>query len=106
MIVTTTSNIDGKRIVKYCGVIAGEAVLRVSFFKDSFTDRGDVIEGRSSTYEKELLRARSIALDELQERATECGANAVVGVDIDYQLFGRDNRMLMVSVSGTPVVVE
>ena len=106
MIVTTTSSIDGKRIIKYCGVIAGEAVLGINFFRDSFAEIGDVAEGRSSAYEKELQRARNIALRELQERAAECGANAVVGVDIDYKIIGRDNRMLMVSARGTTVIVE
>ena len=74
MIVTTTSSIDGKRIIKYCGVIAGEAVLGINFFRDSFAEIGDVAEGRSSTYEKELQRARNIALRELQERAAEVSA--------------------------------
>lgn len=106
MIVTTTSSIDGKRIIKYCGVIAGEVVLGINFFKDSFARIDDVVEGRSNTYEKELRRARSIVLDELQERAAECGANAVVAVDIDYQLFGKGSRILLVSASGTTVVVE
>jgi uncharacterized protein YbjQ (UPF0145 family) len=106
MQITTTPTIDGKRITKYCGVIAGEAILGANVFKDLFAGIRDLVGGRSATYERELQRARDIALQELKERATEMGANAVVGVDLDYEVLGAGNGMLMVSASGTAVVVE
>ncbi|ENM3964841.1 heavy metal-binding domain-containing protein [Vibrio cholerae] len=106
MIVTTTPNIEGKRIVRYCGVIAGEAILGANIFKDLFAGIRDIVGGRSGTYERELEKARAIALEELQQYAVALGANAVVGIDLDYETFGKANGMLMVSVSGTAVVVE
>lgn len=106
MIVTTTPTIEGKRIVRYCGVIAGEAILGANIFKDLFAGIRDIVGGRSATYEHELQKARIIALAELEERAKELGANAVVGIDLDYETFGKTNGMLMVSVSGTAVFVE
>lgn len=106
MQLTTTPNIEGKRITKYCGVIAGEAILGANLFKDLFAGIRDLVGGRSATYEKELQRAREIALEELQQRAQDLGANAVVGIDIDYEIMGKDNGMLMVSASGTAVIVE
>jgi uncharacterized protein YbjQ (UPF0145 family) len=106
MQVTTTPGIDGRRITKYCGVIAGEAILGANVFKDIFAGIRDLVGGRSATYERELQRARDIALEELQQRAQELGANAVVGVDLDYEVLGANNGMLMVSASGTAVVVE
>jgi uncharacterized protein YbjQ (UPF0145 family) len=104
MLVTTTPTIEGKRITKYCGVVAGEAILGANIFKDLFAGIRDLVGGRSGTYERELQRARDIALKELQERATELGGNAVVGIDLDYEVMGQNNGMLMVSVSGTAVV--
>ena len=104
--ITTTPSIEGKRITKYCGVLAGEAILGANLFKDLFAGIRDLVGGRSATYERELQRAREIALQELQQRAEEAGANAVVGVDLDYEVLGQDNGMLMVSASGTAVVVE
>ncbi|EGU19881.1 hypothetical protein SX4_2529 [Vibrio mimicus SX-4] len=106
MIVTTTPNVEGKRIVRYCGVIAGEAILGANIFKDLFAGIRDIVGGRSGTYERELEKARAMALEELQQQATALGANAVVGVDLDYETFGKTNGMLMVSISGTAVVVE
>lgn len=106
MLVSTTPTIEGKSITKYCGVIAGEAILGANIFKDLFAGIRDLVGGRSGTYERELQRAREIALKELQERAQELGANAVVGVDIDYEVLGSGASMLMVSVSGTAVVLE
>jgi len=104
--ITTTPSIEGKRITKYCGVLAGEAILGADLFKDLFAGIRDLVGGRSATYERELQRAREIALQELQQRAEEAGANAVVGVDLDYEVLGQNNGMLMVSASGTAVVVE
>lgn len=106
MQMTTTPNLEGKRIVRYCGVVAGEAILGANIFKDLFAGIRDLVGGRSGTYEKELQRARDIAMKELAERAAEMGANAVVGIDLDYEVMGEKNGMLMVSASGTAVVVE
>ena len=106
MIVTTTTGIEGKRILAYKGVIAGEAILGANMFKDLFAGIRDLVGGRSGTYERELQRAREIALAELEQKANDLGANAVVGVDIDYEVLGQNNGMLMVSASGTAVVVE
>ncbi|USD68085.1 heavy metal-binding domain-containing protein [Vibrio sp. SCSIO 43136] len=105
MIVTTTQSVDGKKITQYKGVIAGEAILGANVFKDLFAGLRDIVGGRSATYEAELQRAREIALNELAQKALELGANAVVGVDIDYEVLGSNNGMLMVSASGTAVVV-
>lgn len=106
MIISTTPSIDGQKITKYCGVIAGEAILGANLFKDLFAGIRDLVGGRSATYEKELQRAREIALNELEERARQLGANAVVGVDLDYEVLGQGNGMLMVSASGTAVVIQ
>ena len=106
MLVTTTPSIEGKRITRYCGVISGEAIMGANLFKDLFAGIRDLVGGRSATYEREMQRAREIALKELQERAVDLGANAVVGVDLDYEVLGEKNGMLMVSASGTAVVVE
>jgi len=106
MIVTTTPSIEGKRITKYCGVVAGEAILGANLFKDVFAGIRDLVGGRSATYERELQRARELALSEMQEKAQEAGGNAIVGVDLDYEVLGQGNGMLMVSASGTAVLVE
>jgi uncharacterized protein YbjQ (UPF0145 family) len=106
MIVTTTPNIEGKKIFKYLGLVTGEAVMGANMFKDMFASIRDIVGGRSGSYEKELRKARDMALQELEESATGLGANAVVGVDIDYEVLGEKNGMLMVSVSGTAVRVE
>jgi uncharacterized protein YbjQ (UPF0145 family) len=106
MLVTTTPNIEGRKITNYCGVVAGEAILGANVFKDLFAGIRDLVGGRSATYERELQRARDIAIDELTEKAAALGGNAVVGVDLDYEVLGQGNGMLMVSASGTAVVVE
>ena len=106
MHLTTTPTLEGKRITRYCGIVAGEAVLGANVFKDMFAGIRDIVGGRSGTYEKELRKARQYALDELSEQAEELGANAVVGIDLDYEVLGEKNGMLMVSASGTAVVVE
>jgi uncharacterized protein YbjQ (UPF0145 family) len=106
MQVTTTPGIDGKRITKYFGIVTGEAILGANVFKDLFAGIRDIVGGRSATYEAELHRARDIALTEMQAHAQERGANAVVGVDLDYEVLGSGNGMLMVSASGTAVIVE
>ncbi len=106
MLMTTTPSIEGSKIVRYCGVVTGEAILGANIFKDLFAGIRDIVGGRSATYEKELQRARDIAFAELSERAGRLGANAVVGIDLDYEVLGQGNGMLMVSASGTAVVVE
>ncbi|MBL1378296.1 heavy metal-binding domain-containing protein [Zobellella iuensis] len=106
MDMTTTPSIEGKRIRKYCGVVAGEAILGANLFKDLFANIRDLVGGRSATYERELQRARDLALQELEQKARALGANAVVGIDLDYEVLGQNNGMLMVSASGTAVIVE
>jgi len=106
MELTTTPSIEGRKIKRYCGIVAGEAVLGANVFKDMFASVRDIVGGRSGTYENELRKARRIALDELSEQARELGANAVLGIDLDYEVLGEKNGMLMVSASGTAVVVE
>jgi uncharacterized protein YbjQ (UPF0145 family) len=105
MIVTTTPSIDGKTVREYKGVVAGEAILGANLFRDFFAGIRDIVGGRSGSYEKSLREARSIALREIEDEASRLGANAVVGVDIDYEVIGEQGSMLMVSVSGTAVVV-
>ncbi len=106
MIISTTPTVEGHKVTKYCGVVAGEAILGANLFKDLFAGIRDLVGGRSATYERELQHARDIALKELEDRARELGANAVIGVDLDYEVLGQGNGMLMVSASGTAVVVE
>jgi uncharacterized protein YbjQ (UPF0145 family) len=104
--VTTTPAIEGRRIVRYAGLVTGEAIMGANIFKDLFAGIRDIVGGRSAAYERELRNARDIALAELRQAAAEMGANAVVGVDIDYETVGANGSMLMVSISGTAVVVE
>lgn len=106
MIITTTSSIEGKRIKEYKGIITGEAILGANIFRDMFAAVRDIVGGRSAAYERELGKAREIALEDLEDWAEELGANAVVGVDIDYESFGQSNGMMMVSATGTAVIVE
>ena len=106
VISTTTPSIEGRRITAYHGIVVGEAILGANVFRDMFAGIRDVIGGRSGAYEKSLQEARSIALREMEERAAEAGGNAVVGVDLDYEVVGKDGGMLMVSASGTAVSVE
>ncbi|MBK8815673.1 MAG: heavy metal-binding domain-containing protein [Methylococcaceae bacterium] len=106
MPLTTTPSFEGKRITKYCGIVAGEAILGANLFKDLFAGIRDMVGWRSATYERELQRARDIALQELQQRVHELVANAIDGVDPDYQVLDQGNRILMVSASGTAVVIE
>lgn len=106
MIITTTPNVEGKKIVAYKGIVFGEVIAGVNFAKDFVAGLSNFFGGRSATYEEELLNARTTALHELEQRAHATGANAVVGVDIDYEVLGVDNGMLMVTASGTAVIVE
>ena len=106
VIVTTTNSIEGRRITAYRGVVVGEAIMGANFVRDFFAGITDIVGGRSGAYESKLQDAREVAFQELEARAAKLGANAVVGVDIDYEVVGKDGSMLMVSVSGTAVVVE
>ena len=106
MIVTTTPSIEGRRIAEYKGIVFGEVISGVNFIKDFTAGLSNFFGGRSATYEEELMQARANALAELQQRAEALGANAVVGVDVDYEVLGANNGMLMVTASGTAVVVE
>lgn len=106
MLVTTTPSIEGRRIVEYRGIVTGEAIMGANVFKDLFAGLRDIVGGRSGTYERELQRARDVAMDELVQAAEAAGANAVVGIDLDYEVLGQNNGMLMVTASGTAVVVQ
>lgn len=106
MLVTTTSVLEGKEIVAYKGIVFGEVVSGVNFLKDMFSGITDVLGGRSNIYENELQEAREKAIDEMCRRAERLGANAVIAVDVDYEVLGKENGMLMVSVSGTAVTVR
>ena len=101
MILTTTQSIEGRTIVEYKGIVFGEVISGVNFFKDFGAGIRNLIGGRSSSYEKELLEARRKALSELEERARLMGDDAVVGIDIDYEVLGEGGGMLMVTASGT-----
>ncbi|MBK4217221.1 heavy metal-binding domain-containing protein [Paracoccus caeni] len=103
MIVTTTPAIEGHRITAYHGVVTGETILGANIFRDVFAGIRDIVGGRSASYEKALGEAREIALNEMQDRARQMGGNAVVGVDLDYEVI---NNMLMVSASGTAVTID
>ncbi|NLD58276.1 MAG: putative heavy metal-binding protein [Clostridiales bacterium] len=106
MIVTTTPSIEGKHIVEYRGIVFGEVISGVNFIKDFAAGLSNFFGGRSASYEEELITARENALREMEQRAREVGANAVVGVDIDYEVLGANNGMLMVTASGTAVVCQ
>jgi uncharacterized protein YbjQ (UPF0145 family) len=106
MIQSTTPSIQGKNISSYHGVVTGEAILGANIFKDFFASIRDIVGGRSAAYERELNRARTIAFDEMSQQAAELGANAIVGIDIDYETVGAKGGMLMVSVSGTAVIIN
>lgn len=102
MIVTTTPTVEGRKIAAYHGVVVGEAILGANVFRDVFAGITDILGGRSSAYEQSLAEARGTAIGEMEERAREMGGNAVVGVDLDYEVI---NNMLMVSASGTAVTL-
>lgn len=106
MIVTTTHGIDGQQVERYLGLVTGEAILGANLFRDLFAGIRDIVGGRSGAYEKELAKAREIAIQEMVAQAQQRGANAVIGVDLDYEVLGQANGMLMVTASGTAVVVK
>ncbi|MCU4137488.1 MAG: putative pentameric protein YbjQ [Thermodesulfobacteria bacterium] len=104
MLVSTTPNVEGKKIVKYLGLVSGEAIMGANLFKDLFAGIRDIVGGRAAAYEKELKKAKEIAINEMIEEARKLGANAILSVDLDYETIGQS--MLMVSASGTAVVIE
>ncbi|WP_339723229.1 heavy metal-binding domain-containing protein [uncultured Paraglaciecola sp.] len=103
MIVTTTNQLEGKKIEQYLGIVVGEAVMGANLFKDIFASIRDIVGGRSGAYEDELTKARKIGFQELEHEARSIGANAIIGVDIDYEVVGKGGSMLMVSISGTAI---
>lgn len=105
MLITTTPTIEGRPIQAYKGVVTGETIVGANVFKDFLAGKRDIIGGRSGSYEKVLREAKDTSLAEMQQRAAELGANAIVGVDIDYETVGQNSSMLMVAVSGTAVVI-
>jgi uncharacterized protein YbjQ (UPF0145 family) len=106
MLVTTTNAIEGRRIVEYKGLVAGEAILGANIFRDLFASIRDIVGGRSGSYEKVLNDARQTAIGELTDKAAALGANAVIGVDLDYETIGSNGSMLMVTAAGTAVRIE
>ena len=105
MILTTTSVIQGKTVRDYKGIVTGEAIVGANIFRDFFAGIRDIVGGRSGAYEKELQRAREIALEEMTDSALSQGANAVVGIDLDYEVVGKGGSMLMVTACGTAVTI-
>jgi uncharacterized protein YbjQ (UPF0145 family) len=107
MIITTTDQVEGRRVIDYLGVVTGEAIIGVNVFRDFFAGIRDIVGGRSAAYEGELRKAKAIALEEMEQQAKDLGANAVLSVDLDYETIqvGSGGGMLMVSASGTAVVL-
>ena len=106
MIITTTNNIEGKRIIEYKGIVFGEVISGINFVKDFTAGLTNIFGGRSGSYEQELIQARYNAMKEMEQHAHNMGANAVVGVDIDYEVLGQGGNMIMVTASGTAVVTD
>lgn len=107
MLVVTTHTIDGRKVSKYLGLVSGDAILGANIFKDIFASIRDIVGGRSQAYEQELQQAKQIALREMEAAAQQLGANAILGVDLDYETISMGNsNMLMVSANGTAVVLE
>lgn len=106
MIMTTTNQLEGRDINKYLGIVTGEAIMGANLFKDFFAGIRDIVGGRSAAYEEELQKARRIAFAEMEEKAIRVGANAIIGIDLDYETIGANGSMLMVSVSGTAVLAS
>jgi uncharacterized protein YbjQ (UPF0145 family) len=103
MIITTTDQVEGRRVVDYLGVVTGEAIIGVNVFRDFFAGIRDIVGGRSGGYQNALRDAREHAMADMQDAAKRLGADAVVGIDLDYEVLGKENGMLMVSINGTAV---
>jgi uncharacterized protein YbjQ (UPF0145 family) len=106
MILTTTNTLDGKKITQYLGIVSGESIIGANIFKDFMASITDIVGGRASSYEKVLKEAKDNAMSEIEENARLLGANAVIGIDLDYESLGSNGSMLMVSASGTAVKYE
>jgi len=106
VLVLTTNSVEGKRVSHYHGLVSGEAILGANIFRDLFANIRDIVGGRSAAYEKELRRAKDIAIEEMCEQARALGGNAVIAVDLDYETVGQTGGMLLVSASGTAVTLE
>ena len=105
MILSTTPTIEGRPIRDYKGIVTGETIIGANFLKDFMAGIRDIVGGRSNAYERVLREAKDTSMKEMEDRAAEMGANAIVGIDIDYETIGQGNSMLMVAVSGTAVVI-
>lgn len=106
MLVVTTHAVEGKKVARYLGLVSGEAILGANIFRDFFAGIRDIVGGRSAAYEEELRKAKDIAIAEMTQQTQMLGGNAVIGVDLDYETIGSNGSMLMVSASGTAVVLE
>ncbi len=108
IMLSTTSVLEGRRVVNYLGLVSGEAILGANILKDFFASIRDIVGGRAGAYEQELRQAKQIAMQEMIDQAMQLGANAIIGIDLDYETLGQQNggNMLMVSVSGTAVLIE
>ena len=106
MLVTTTNTVEGKKIVKYIGLVTGETIIGANIFKDLFAGLRDIVGGRSGSYEQVLREGKNTAVSEMQQYAAAMGANAIIGVDLDYETVGSGGSMLMVTASGTAFVLE
>jgi uncharacterized protein YbjQ (UPF0145 family) len=106
MLLTTSNNVEGRKVKHYIGIVTGEVILGANLFKDFFASIRDIVGGRSGSYERVLKEAKDNALQELTEKARAVGANAIIGVDLDYETLGANGSMLMVSASGTAVILE
>lgn len=106
ILITTTPNVEGRKVTQYLGLVSGEAIMGANIFKDLFAGIRDIVGGRSSSYEKELRKAKDIALDDMTQQAAALGANAILAVDLDYETLGDGGSMLMVTASGTAVVLD
>jgi uncharacterized protein YbjQ (UPF0145 family) len=106
MIITTTPSIEGKEVLAYKGIVFGEVVAGIDFIKDFAAGLSNFFGGRSGSYEGELIQARENAIKEMEKRAIKLGANAVVGVDLDYEVLGQANNMIMVTASGTAILIR
>ncbi|RZL06744.1 MAG: heavy metal-binding domain-containing protein [Pedobacter sp.] len=106
MLLTTTNTVEGKKIVRYIGIVTGETIIGANIFRDFFAGIRDIVGGRSGSYEQVLREGKNTALSEMQQYAMSMGANAIVGIDLDYETVGKGGSMLMVTASGTAVVIE
>lgn len=106
MLLSTTSVVENKKVSQYLGIVGGDAILGANIVRDFFAGIRDIVGGRSAAYEEELRKAKALALQEMENEAQKLGANAIIGIDFDYETVGAQGSMLMVNVSGTAVVLE